>query len=65
MKDQAIVWYNDGSVTLGPDFEEVYMEIIARYIHGSQDSIDRDVLYIVDRLPSFGDCVDFLCGGQV
>ena len=28
------------------------MEILARYIHGSEDSIDCDVIYIVDKVPS-------------
>lgn len=27
------------------------MEIIAKYIYGSADSIDEDSLYIVDQLP--------------
>lgn len=32
------------------------MEIIARYIHGSEDSIDTDVIYIVNELPDKGEC---------
>lgn len=32
------------------------MEIIARYIHGSEDSTDTDVIYIVDELPDKGEC---------
>ncbi len=32
----------------------------ARYIHGSEDSTDLDVVYVVDgELPSFGDCKNF------
>ena len=32
------------------------MEIIARYIHGSEDSTDTDVIYIVDELPDKAEC---------
>ena len=28
------------------------MKIIAKYIHGSEDSTDLDVIYVVDELPS-------------
>lgn len=36
------------------------MEIIARYIFGSGNSLDRDILYIVDNLPgSIKECKDF------
>jgi hypothetical protein len=30
-----------------------------KYIHGSEDSIDVDVYYVVDSLPSFQECQDF------
>ena len=32
------------------------METIARYIHGSEDSTDVDVIYIVDELPDKAEC---------
>ena len=35
------------------------MEIIARYIHGSEDSTDLDVIYVVDELPSLQECKTF------
>lgn len=35
------------------------MKILARYIHGSQDSIDCDVVYIVDEMPTAQDCAAF------
>lgn len=36
------------------------MEIIAKYIYGSADSIDEDSLYIVDRLPeTIAECKEF------
>ena len=35
------------------------MEILAKYIHGSEDSIDTDVYYVVDELPSFQECKAF------
>lgn len=30
-----------------------------RYVHGSEDSLDLDVFYIVDKLPSFKECKEF------
>ena len=36
------------------------MEIIAKYIYGSADSIDEDSLYIVDQLPeTIAECKEF------
>ena len=35
------------------------MNIIARYIHGSEDSTDLDVIYVVDELPSLQECKTF------
>ena len=35
------------------------MKILNRYIHGSEDSTDIDVVYVVDELPSFVDCKKF------
>ena len=40
--------------------EETYpMDIIARYVHGSEDSTDLDVIYITDRIPEMAECVPF------
>lgn len=30
-----------------------------RYIHGSEDSLDVDVYYVFDKMPSFQECRDF------
>lgn len=30
-----------------------------KYIHGSEDSIDVDVYYVFDKMPSFKECQDF------
>jgi len=30
-----------------------------KYIHGSEDSLDRDVYYVFDKMPSFKECQDF------
>lgn len=30
-----------------------------RYIHGSEDSLDLDVFYVFDKLPTFKECQDF------
>jgi hypothetical protein len=30
-----------------------------RYIHGSHDSLDIDVFYVFDKLPSYKECYDF------
>jgi len=35
------------------------MEIIAKYIHGSEDSLDIDTYYIVDKVPSFQESKEF------
>ncbi len=35
------------------------MNILARYVHGSSDSVDCDVLYITDRLPTMQECAVF------
>ena len=35
------------------------MKILERYIHGSEDSTDLDVLYIVDELPDKAECKRF------
>jgi hypothetical protein len=35
------------------------MNIIAKYRHGSEDSLDKDVFYVFDELPSFRECKDF------
>lgn len=32
------------------------MKILARYIHGSEDSTDLDVWYIIDRIPEIREC---------
>lgn len=32
------------------------MNIVAKYRHGSKDSIDKDMYYVVDKLPSFREC---------
>ena len=33
-----------------------------RYIHGSADSTDLDVMYVFEALPSQGECHRFCCG---
>ena len=33
------------------------------YIHGSEDSTDRDIIYVFERIPSFQECKSF-CDGQ-
>ncbi len=33
--------------------------ILARYVHGSEDSLDTDVVYIIDRMPDYNTCQDF------
>lgn len=35
------------------------MEIIAKYIHGSEDSTDVDIHYVVDKLPDLAECKQF------
>lgn len=35
------------------------MTILARYIHGSEDSRDCDVIYIVDKIPSIQESAEF------
>lgn len=35
------------------------MEIIAKYIHGSEDSLDTDIYYVINELPSFSECRAF------
>lgn len=35
------------------------MDILARYVHGSEDSTDLDVIYIVDEIPEMAECVLF------
>ena len=35
------------------------MKILARYVHGSEDSLDTDVIYIVDELPPLNECAEF------
>lgn len=35
------------------------MKIIAKYVFGSPDSLDRDVCFLVDKLPSFQKCKEF------
>lgn len=35
------------------------MDILARYVHGSPDSRDLDVVYIVDEMPPLGECPAF------
>lgn len=35
------------------------MKILARYVHGSEDSLDTDVIYIVDELPPLKECAEF------
>lgn len=40
------------------------MEIIAKYIHGSENSLDTDVMYVVDELPSLQECKTF-CSDKV
>ncbi len=42
----------------GSDFEK-----IIRYIHGSEDSVDKDVIYVFDALPALSDCKSF-CDGN-
>ena len=43
--------------------EEV--KIVARYIHGSSDSMDEDVVYVVERLPeSVEACKEFCCAPE-
>ena len=39
------------------------MRLIAKYVHGSEDSLDTDVLYVVDQLPSFQECQQ-LCANK-
>lgn len=38
------------------------MNILARYIHGSADSTDCDVIYLVDTAPGFQEAKDFCVG---
>lgn len=40
------------------------MKILGSYIHGSEDSLDRDVVYIVDELPTFTECQEFCSGHE-
>lgn len=40
------------------------MKIIAKYIHGSEDSTDLDVIYVVDELPSLQECKIF-CSDKI
>lgn len=35
------------------------MKILAKYIHGSENSTDVDIHYVVDALPSLGECKKF------
>ena len=35
------------------------MKIVAKYIHGSEDSLDVDVFYVVDKITSFNDAKAF------
>ncbi len=35
------------------------MNIIKYFSHGSEDSVDKDIVYIVDKMPSFTDCQAF------
>lgn len=35
------------------------MEIIAKYIHGSEDSLDTDIYYVIKELPTFYECRKF------
>lgn len=36
------------------------MKVIARYVHGSQDSLDEDVVYVVDHMPeTIAECKEF------
>ena len=30
-----------------------------KYIHGSEDSLDTDVFYVFDKIPSFAECRKF------
>ena len=40
------------------------MRIICKYRHGSEDSVDNDVIYITDSPPSFRDAQFFCAGGK-
>lgn len=40
------------------------MKIIAKYIHGSEDLTDLDVIYVVDELPSLQECKIF-CSDKI
>ena len=40
------------------------MKIIAKYIHGSEDSTDLDVIYVVDELPPLQECKVF-CSDKI
>jgi hypothetical protein len=35
------------------------MDIIARYVHGSEDSTDLDVIYVTNIIPEMAECVPF------
>ncbi len=35
------------------------MKILARYVHGSEDSLDTDVYYVFDEMPDFNECKKF------
>jgi hypothetical protein len=35
------------------------MKIIAKYIHGSEDSIDVDVYYVIDKISTFNEAKKF------
>ena len=39
-------------------------DIVAKYIHGSEDSTDIDVCYVLNRIPSFGEAQDFCAHGN-
>lgn len=41
------------------DFESLIREHKLKYVHGSEDSIDKDVYYVFDELPEFGKCREF------
>ncbi len=45
------------------DMQCIKTEKMVKYIHGSGDSTDNDVIYVVDKLPSLQDCKRF-CSNQ-
>lgn len=35
------------------------IKIIGSYVHGSADSVDKDIVYVLDKIPEYGKCKGF------